>query len=61
MLAATGNAFAVSKAMGHASLRSMEPYQHHDTTILTDVINNHNKKNRHPDWHTEASEVEKTQ
>lgn len=30
-LAATGNMFAVSKAMGHAGVESMKPYQHPQT------------------------------
>jgi integrase len=50
MLEATGNVFAVSKAMGHADIKSMEPYQHPDTSILNEAVNNRNKNN----WHTEA-------
>jgi integrase len=44
MLAATGNVFAVSKAMGHAGVKSMEPYQHHDTTILIKAVNDRNRR-----------------
>jgi integrase len=42
--AATGNVFAVSKSMGHAGIKSMVPYQHQDTSILNDVINERNRK-----------------
>jgi len=45
MLEATGNVFAVSKAMGHADIKSMEPYQHPDTAILNEAVNNRNKNN----------------
>ena len=53
MLAATGNAFAVSKAMGHADIKSMEHYQHPDTSILNEAVNNRNRNNTHTDWHTD--------
>jgi len=52
MLAATGNIFAVSKSMGHAGVKSMAPYQHPDTTILVDAINEHNRNKRHTNCHT---------
>lgn len=38
----TGNVFAVSDAMGHQDIKSMRPYQHHDTALLGDVINKRN-------------------
>jgi integrase len=53
MLAATGNIFAVSKSMGHAGVKSMAPYQHPDTSILVDAINEHNRNNWHTKRHTE--------
>lgn len=61
MLAATGNLFAVSKSMGHAGVKSMEPYQHPDTSILVDAINERNKENCHTICHTEPLESQKTQ
>jgi len=39
----TGNAFAVMKAMGHASVLSMEPYQHQQVDQLTAVMNRRNE------------------
>lgn len=41
----TGNVFAVSKSMGHGSIRSMEPYQHpnRDLPSLNDAINRRNR------------------
>jgi integrase len=39
---ATGNTFAVMKQMGHASLRSMEPYQHQEIDQLLDAVNQRN-------------------
>ena len=52
---ATGNVFAVSKAMGHGSIRSMEPYQHPnpDLVSLNAVINQKNR-DRHTFSHTEG-------
>ena len=41
---ATGNAFAVSRAMGHADMKSMEPYQHPDTVTLNRAINRRNQE-----------------
>lgn len=38
----TGNVFQVMKAMGHASVLSMAPYQHQQTAQLTDVMNKRN-------------------
>ena len=38
----TGNTFAVMKAMGHASVLSMAPYQHQELDQLRDVINKRN-------------------
>lgn len=54
MLAATGNIFAVSKSMGHAGVKSMAPYQHPDTSILVDAINEHNRNKRHTFRHTDT-------
>lgn len=42
VMEATGNLFAVSKAMGHADLKSMEPYQHQRTEPLVIAINQRN-------------------
>jgi integrase len=39
---ATGNTFAVMKAMGHASVLSMAPYQHQETDQVTTVMNHRN-------------------
>jgi integrase len=39
---ATGNTFAVMKQMGHASLRSMEPYQHQEIDQHLDAVNQRN-------------------
>jgi integrase len=52
MLAATGNIFTVSKSMGHAGVKSMAPYQHPDTSILVEAINNRNQKSGHTIRHT---------
>jgi integrase len=60
-LAATGNVFAVSNSMGHADIKSMEPYQHQDTSVLTDAINQRNARNWHTNWHTDSLEDVKTQ
>jgi integrase len=38
----SGNAFAVSKAMGHADLKSMQPYQHQELEPLREAINQRN-------------------
>jgi hypothetical protein len=35
---AIGNVFAVSGAMGHADIKSMEPYQHHGLDALRSAI-----------------------
>lgn len=48
----TGNVFAVSDAMGHQDIKSMRPYQHHDTDILRGVINKR-LGSRHTLRHTE--------
>jgi hypothetical protein len=42
LMRATGNTFAVMKQMGHASLRSMEPYQHQEIDQLLDAVNQRN-------------------
>jgi hypothetical protein len=39
---ATGNMFAVSKSMGHADIKSMEPYQHQKIEPLVIAINQRN-------------------
>ena len=39
---ATGNVFAVSRAMGYADVKSMEPYQHPDTVTLNRPTRNAN-------------------
>ena len=57
---ATGNVFAVSRAMGHADVKSMEPYQHPDTVTLNRAINRRNQEREQhrvaaqptQDWHT---------
>jgi integrase len=41
---ATGNTFAVMKAMGHTLVQSMKPYQHQDTDQLTAAINQRNSE-----------------
>jgi len=46
---ATGNTFAVMKQMGHASLKSMEPYQHQEIDQLLDAVN---ERNASRDCHT---------
>lgn len=43
-MAATGNMFAVSKSMGHADIKSMQPYQHQDIDPLNEAINQRNRK-----------------
>jgi integrase len=58
MLAATGNVFAVSKSMGHAGIKSMAPYQHPDTSILVNAVNQRNATNWHTNWHTESPQGE---
>jgi integrase len=40
----SGNAFAVSKSMGHADLKSMQPYQHQELEPLRDAINQRNRR-----------------
>jgi integrase len=40
----SGNAFAVSKSMGHADLKSMEPYQHQELEPLRRAINQRNRR-----------------
>jgi integrase len=47
----TGNVFAVSDAMGHQDIKSMRPYQHHDTDVLRGVINQR-LESRHTLRHT---------
>ena len=56
---ATGNVFAVSRSMGHADIKSMEPYQHPDTVKLNEAINRRNDEREErrssllrQDWHT---------
>jgi len=61
MLAATGNVFAVSKSMGHAGVKSMAPYQHPDTSILKEAVNQRNKENWHTQRHTEQAKSTNTQ
>jgi integrase len=39
---ATGNLFAVRGQMGHASVKSMEPYQHQETDQLLAAVNKRN-------------------
>jgi integrase len=53
-MAETGNTFAVSKAMGHKDIKSMEPYQHQDIKPLNEAINrrNINKAASVSDGHT---------
>jgi hypothetical protein len=36
--------FAVNKSMGHADLKSMEPYQHQELEPLRMVINQRNRR-----------------
>jgi integrase len=38
-LGETGNQFAVMKAMGHSSVQSMGPYQHHEISQVVEVMN----------------------
>jgi integrase len=40
----SGSAFAVSKSMGHADLKSMEPYQHQELEPLRMTINQRNRR-----------------
>jgi hypothetical protein len=40
----SGNAFAVSKSMGHADLKSMEPYQHQELEPLRRAIKQRNRR-----------------
>jgi len=42
----SGNAFAVSKSMGHADLKSMEPYQHQELEPLRTAINQRNQRKK---------------
>jgi hypothetical protein len=42
----SGNAFAVSKSMGHADLKSMEPYQHQELEPLRIAINQRNRRKK---------------
>lgn len=42
----SGNAFAVSKSMGHADLKSMEPYQHQELEPLREAINQRNRRKK---------------
>lgn len=60
---ATGNVFAVSRSMGHADVKSMEPYQHPSTAELNSAIDERNRvreerrlalfrENWHTNWHT---------
>ena len=39
----TGNQFAVSKSMGHADVKSMEPYQHPELGEINQAINRRNR------------------
>ena len=50
-MAETGNVFAVSRAMGHADVKSMEPYQHQDTSSLVRAINQRNSSNQEQPRH----------
>lgn len=38
----TGNIFATSAQMGHADIKSMEPYQHQDLDQLLEAVNQRN-------------------
>jgi len=40
----TGNIFAVANSMGHATLKSMEPYQHHEIDAVRNAINRRNEQ-----------------
>ena len=42
----SGNVFAVSKSMGHADLKSMEPYQHQELEPLRVAINQRNRRKK---------------
>jgi integrase len=42
----SGNAFAISKSMGHADLKSMELYQHRELEPLRVAINPHNRRKK---------------
>ena len=50
--AATGNIFAVSRSMGHGSIKSMDDYQHPDTSILAAAINRRNNHRKLESGHT---------
>lgn len=52
---ATGNAFAVGKAMGHANLQSMEKYQHPGLDKIRDAIDERNLEARHNFSHSEGN------
>ena len=52
MMEATGNVFAVSQAMGHQDIKSMNPYQHHNPARLGDAINQR-LSSRHTLRHTD--------
>jgi integrase len=41
-MTSTKNVFAVSAAMGHADIKSMEPYQHHELDQLVEAVNQRN-------------------
>jgi integrase len=43
-MAATKNVFVVAKAMGHADIKSMEPYQHPELTELNQAIDRRNRE-----------------
>jgi integrase len=45
-MAKSKNAFAVSKSMGHADLKSMEPYQHQELEPLREAINERNRRKK---------------
>ena len=42
----SGNAFAVSKSIGHADLKLMEPYQHQELEPLRVAINQRNRRKK---------------
>jgi integrase len=48
VMEATGNPFVVSKSMGHADIKSMEPYQHSKTAPLVIAINQRNANRMAP-------------
>jgi integrase len=43
-MTATKNVFVVAKAMGHADIKSMEPYQHPELTELNQAIDRRNRE-----------------